>query len=1219
MHKIFHKIHQTIDKNKLLSTVLAFSILILCGFFISKLNFEEDISQIIPRNEKSDLTAKVLQQLSFSDKIVVIIENKSQNTGYELSETADVFLEKIHPLENDYINNIQGKVNDNQMSETYNFVFQNLPVFLEESDYAEIENQISKDSISKKIQDNYNALVSPTSLVMKDFIKKDPLGFSFLGLKKLNSLNMSEGFTLENNYLVSQDGKSLLLFIEPKFGGSETKNNEIFVGKLNQIKDEINKKFSGSTEISYFGAPMIAVANAHQIKKDIQSTVTISVTILLLLLIIYFRKVFTPVIIFIPSIFAVAIALVFLYFLKDQISAISISIGAILLGISVDYSLHILTHFKHNNDAKSLYKNLTKPILMSSVTTAVSFLCLVFVRSEALKDLGIFASVSVLLSSIFALILIPHLYHPKENSTLTKNTILDKIGNYDFEKNKIFLIICGVILFASLFGFQKVQFNQNIAELNFVPEEMKTSEAKLEKLSHLTSKSIYAISYGNTEEEVLEKNEKLFHYLSQKRAENKILSFNSIGQIVLSEKKQQEKINRWNSFWTKEKRQFVLDELVKNGQKLGFKNSAFDEFSLQINQDYEPLKLSDYKNLEALQLSEFLKEDNRFYTLSTLVKLDEKNRDQILSELETNNEILAIDRQQMNENFLGLLKEDFLRLINYSLITIFIILFVFFKRIELALLAMTPIVLTGIVTGGLLYFLGLQLNIFSTIVCTLVFGVGVDFSIFLTKALQKEYTTGEKVLPTYRVSIILAVLTTILSIGTLIFAKHPALHSVASVALIGMFSVLMITFILYPFLFRRLIMKRPEKGVSPVSLRLFLHSTLSFFYYGLGGLIFSFFGQFFVPKAKGNFLLNVKKIIAGFLTSVLYSNPFVKKKVINKSNEVFDKPAIIIANHTSFLDILVIAMTTPKAIYLVNDWVYNSPIFGRLVRAIGFFPVSQGIENGVSKLKEKVDEGYSLMVFPEASRSIDNKVKRFHKGAFFLAEELNLDIVPVYIHGNSEVLPKNDHIIYDGAITVVVGKRLDINDSSLGKSYSEKTKKINAFFREKFDKIRADLENENYFKKILFLSFLYKENEVVNAVKQDFEEHKNAYFDLNKFIGKNEVILHISNDYGQKDVLLTLQEAGRRVFSFNKTEEKRNIAKRNYLLKRRKILYIDHLNGINKKIDVLLISDENTDFEKININVAKIIFFKVDPPKSILTNYSLLFENESVAFYELKK
>lgn len=112
-------------------------------------------------------------------------------------------------------------------------------------------------------------------------------------------------------------------------------------------------------------------------------------TVLLILLIYYFRNFFTPIIVFLPTVFSVLLALLVLYFIKDKISAISLSVGAILIGITIDYALHILTHYKHNNNIEELYKEITQPIILSSATTAVSFLCLVFVRSEALKDLGL--------------------------------------------------------------------------------------------------------------------------------------------------------------------------------------------------------------------------------------------------------------------------------------------------------------------------------------------------------------------------------------------------------------------------------------------------------------------------------------------------------------------------------------------------------------------------------------------------------------------------------------------------------------------------------------------------------------------------------------------------------------------------------------------------------------------------------------------------------------
>lgn len=1215
MHRFFIFLYYLISKNRVLSVIIALGIAVICGFFASKINFEEDINQIIPKNEKSDLTAKVLKQLNFSDKIIVIIENKSREDGFLLSETADTFLKKIEPLKK-YIGDVQGKVNDSEISETFDFVSQNLPLFLDENDYKEIERKLQKDSIAKQVENNYVSLVSPTSLVTKDFIKKDPLGITYLGIKKLNALNISKDFKLEDNYIVTKDGKNLLLFIDPKNKSNDTKGNEAFVNQLNQIKDDINKQFKGKTELSYFGSPVIAVANAQQIKKDIQNTVMISMAVLLILLMYYFRNFFTPIIVFLPTAFSVLLALLILYFIKDKISAISLSVGAILIGITIDYALHILTHYKHNNNIEELYKEITQPIVLSSATTAVSFLCLVFVRSEALKDLGLFAAITVILSSITALIIVPQLYHPKEKEDKHHANFIDRIGSYPYEKNKPLIIGCSIIIIACLFGFRHVGFNEDIGDLNYIPKELKISEAKLQKLSDITSKSIYTISYGDSEEKALARNTRLSSFLEREKQEGKILSYNSIGNVVLSEKDQKQRIKTWNQFWDGDKKSRTVSQLVSSGNQFGFNNSAFDNFNEILNKNYTPLSLRDYEKIKALQISEFLSNENGFYTVSNVVKVDEKKRDTFIKDVEKNHNALAIDRQQMNENFLGLLKRDFGTLINYSLLAIILTIIVFFRNFELTVLTMFPIVLTGIVTAGILYFLGLELNIFSTVVCTLVFGVGDDFSIFLTKAMQKEHTTGKNELPTYRTSIILAVFTTVLSIGSLIFAKHPALHSLALVALIGMFSVIIITSTLYPFWFRLLITNRAKKGLSPITFGLFLRSVISFFYYGLGGFVFSLVGSMFVKRSKGRTLDIIKLILAKFLTSVLYTNPFVKKRVIKNPAEDFSRPAVIIANHTSFLDTLAIAMATHKIIYLVNDWVYESPVFGRLVRALGFFPVSQGIENGMGQLKEKIDQGYSLVVFPEAERSYTNDVKRFHKGAFYLAEQFGLDILPLYIHGNSEVLPKGDFIIYDGSIIVKVGERISKDNASFGKNYSERTKKINAYFRNQFAELRNELEDENYFRKKLFLSYLYKDSEVVKEVKDDFNANKSVYFELNKHIPKNASILHMADDFGQKDILLTLYQAERRIFSFIKDEERRATAKQTYLVKKRKLKYISSIPEIDKKIDILLISDQDFDISTLKELPGTIILLNIPHYELKNSDYLQEFSSEAIKIFK---
>jgi 1-acyl-sn-glycerol-3-phosphate acyltransferase len=1208
MHQYFYAIHLFVNRRKSFSVVLAILILFIFGFFASKIKFEEDITKLIPTNDKADVTAKVLKQLNFADKITVIFKLEKNGSEEDLKEMAATFSDSVAKSCKPYITGIQGKIDEENIQETIDFVYGNLPLFLENKDYETIQNKLQKDSITATVEGNYKSIISPSGFVTKDFILQDPLGISFIALKKLQQLNIGDDFTLDNGFVMTKDKKKLLLFITSNLPSSETKKNTIFAEKLKSIQKNLNQKFKGKTSISYFGSALIAVANANQIKSDIVLTTTIAMITLMLILILFYRKILIPIIIFIPTVFGALFAIAFLYFIKEQISAISLGIGSILLGITIDYSLHILTHYKHNSDVKTLYKDITMPVIMSSSTTAVAFLCLLFVKSDALNDLGIFAAVIVMASAFFSLLIVPHLYKPKENNFEHKKNVIDKLAHFSFHNNKILIGFCVLITIVCCFTFNDVGFNNDLSQLNFVPKEIKAAEKQLEESTSLTSKTIYVASYGKSMEEVLQNNSQLFADLSKEKQNNKILNFSSVGGIMLSQKEQQQKIDQWNSFWDANKKQLLKSQLIAEGSKLGFKPTTYSNFYDHLDFDFKPISAQEYLKIQALQLKEFVTEKNGFYTISTLVKVTPQQRDVFVKSASAKNNLIAIDRQQMNETFFSTLKTDFNSLVNYSFVAVILILFFFFRRIELVIVSCIPIALTGIVTAGIMGVFGIQMNIFSMIVCTLIFGHGVDFSIFMTSALQKEYTTGKNEIAIYRTSIILAVITTILGIGAMIFAQHPALRSISSVSLIGVFAALIITFIFYPILFKLFISNRSKNGNAPFELRSFINGILSFFYYGLGGVLMSLYCLIIMPilpikektKMKG-----FRYVISKFMKSVLYSNPFVDKKVINSFNENFEKPAIIIANHSSFLDTLTIGMLNPKVIYLVNDWVYNSLFFGPIVKKAGFYPVSKGLENGVEHLRQKAKEGYSIIIFPEGTRSESNQIKRFHKGAFYLAEELNLDILPILIHGVSEVLPKGDFIIHDGSITVSVLERITPENISFGKNYAERTKQISSFFKTEFSKIRQEIEGPDYFKKMLIHSYNYKEIEIVKSVKQNLKTNLETYFDLNQHISAKAKILHLANDYGQLDVLLTLQEPQRKIDSYLADEEKRDVAKTNYIAKKRKIRYLENLENISEnQFDAILISDES-----YNDNPEKI----VSKFSSIILIYCLHYKTKLIA------
>lgn len=1217
MHKFFYNIFLQIKANKWLSVLFFILFLVGCAFFSNRLKFEEDITRIIPKDEKNDAMAKVIAQLKFTDKVAVIIEKDKAGTLDDMTAQATDFLDSVQPLSN-YYNDIQGQYDLDNFASTFDFVHQNLPLFLEKEDYKKLEQKLLKDSIASIVESNYKSLITPTGIVSKEFMLKDPLGLTFVALNRLKEKNLTDDFEVYNGFIVTKDHSKLFLFINPKFSGSETEHNTEFVNRLEEIQQHLNPEYSGKSTLSYFGSSFIAVANAKQIKQDIITTVLISMITLMIILIVFYRKIYIPIIIFIPSVFGFFFALALLYFIQGTISAISLSIGAVLLGITIDYSLHIMTHYKHNSDSKTLFREITKPLIMSCTTTAIAFLCLLFVKSDVLKDLGIFAGITVIVSGVFSLLIIPHLYHPKEDAVENNSSIIEKLAFFSFHNNKILIGACVLLIIVSCFTFNNVNFDKDLSKLNYVPTDQKIAEQKLETSSNSISKSLYVVNYGNNVEDVLNQNIALTNKLEQAENKDEILSYNSIQSLVLPTSVQQEKIKDWENFWNLEKVNFVKNEFIKDGKKYGFKEEIYNQFFSIFDKAYQPLKLEDYRAFNPSLFEEFVSQKNGFYTISTLVKLKEESRENFIKQYH-NKETIVIDRKQLNENFLGNLVTDFNNLVNYSFIAVLLILWYFFRRIELVIISAIPIALSGLVTAGLMGLFDIKFNIFSSIVCTLVFGHGVDFSIFMTSALQKEYTTGKDEMPTYRTSILLAVITTILAIGALIFAKHPALKSIASVSLVGVVAALVITFIFYPILFRFFISNRPKKGKSPMTLWLAIQSGIFFIYFGLFGTVTSLILRFLMlilPISKERKYALFGWGMSTFMKSVLMLKPTVVKKIINPNQEDFKKQSIIIANHTSFLDTLAIGMCTPKIVFLVNDWVYKSPIFGRAVKMAGFYPVSNGVENNIEEIKTRIGNEFSLMIFPEGTRSRTNNINRFHKGAFYLAEKLKLDILPIYIHGNSEIIPKGDFLIFDGHIYSIIGKRIAWNDENYGLNYSERTKRISKEFKNNFQEIRDKYEDKNYWKQKLFLSFLYKESEIIQVVKKDFSLNKSVYHQLNNAFTKDEKIVHFSNDFGQIDFLLLMQQFNRKIITFVKEEEKREVAGTNYIIKIRSLEYRPNFDVIDEYMTLLISTDiENIYQETINQFEKIVVLKNRNIDESLFTSFAQQTETNEYTIY----
>ncbi|MFO7615248.1 MAG: MMPL family transporter [Bacteroidales bacterium] len=1132
-------------KNKWLFSLLVVLVIAVLVFLAGRLRFTEDIFKVVPANEKVEQFSRLFSHSAFSDQLVVFITaagdtNASPEELIRFSrEWAETVRIQLMPA---YVSTVRLDVTDTAARQVYDEFYNNLPIFLDEEDFRRMESLTDPEHIREAMRKNYRSLLTPAGFSMKDYITRDPLGLTAPALEKLNALQEDESYRIYQGYLFSADLKHLMIFLKPAHPGTETRENAVMLKKLEEITENIMANHSPAIKTGWFGTAAVSVGNASQIQRDIYLTVGLAMIFLFLFITIYFRNGLVFLAIFLPAVLGGAFSLAMLFLFKGEISAISLGFGAVLLGISIDYALHFLNHVRDEGDVRTTIRDLSKPIILSSLTTAGAFFSLLLVRSEAIRDLGFFAGCSALGAAVFTLVILPQLAHlftrklPRYSfiSRGIRKLASSKPENNRYLRSGILLLTIILIFFAG-----KVKFESDMSRMSYVSDELQENEAVLDRISEYTLRSVYVMSSGENLDGAIRSKEILQTEINSLMEEGLVKKEFSAINLLVPEAVQQERIVRWNAFW-EDRKELVKDVIEQEAAALGFKQNTFNDFYAWLDREFEPKAISEFEILGKTILEPFLITDSNLTAVVTILKVKQEDKPAVYNRLENQDNIFVFDKQFLTSTFIRLLSEDFNRLVILSLSLVFLILLLSFGRIELAIITFIPLFISWIWTLGLMALLGIKLNIFNIVITSFVFGLGIDYGIFTMQGLQQQYQFGRNTLHSYRASIILAAITTLAGLGALIFARHPAMNSMAQAAIVGVFSVWLITWVMAPVLFRWLVYMKDRKRPVPVTFLDFCFSIQSLLIFIIGNILLLIYGiiVFKLLRAKKGILKDWFHY--GMMLStrgLIYSNFISPKAIINRDPKDLRKPAVLIANHQSHVDIALMLMLHPKLLELTNDRVQGNRFFGPLVRMAEFFAVSEGMESLAPKLRENFEQGYSVLIFPEGTRSPDGRIQRFHKGAFYLARELKTDILPVIIHGSGHAYSKGEYFLRVGKATIKFLPRIKYDDARLGEDLLDVSRNFRRYMADEYRKVAQMAETPEYFRGRLIKNYIYR-GPVLEWYLRIKLRLENNYTLFHENLPKEGLITDIGCGYGFMAYMLAFLSSGRKITGIDYDRDK---------------------------------------------------------------------------------
>lgn len=790
---------------------------------VARLGYKEDISDFLPLDGNHQRAMQVYQDISGADRLFAVFQYADTTTADadEMVAAVEAFVAEVERRDTAHtVKQLTAQVDMAQMAEITDFAYANIPYFLTPADYDSIADRLQRPGyIRQQLQEDKRMLMFPAAGLLSENIQRDPLNIFTPTISKLQRSVSGLRYELYDGYIFTPDLQRAIVMLRSPYGSSETENN----GQLIALLDNCGHSallHHPNIRMHLVGGPSIAVGNASQIKADSILSVAIAVVLILILLYYSLRNVRHLLLIAISIGWGWLFAMGCLSLVHDNVSIIVIGISSVIIGIAVNYPLHLIAHLSHTPSVLSTLREIAAPLIVGNITTVGAFLALVPLRSVALRDLGLFSAFLLVGTILFVLVFLPHIVKPGDKP---RHTFINRIGDFSLD-NKPWVVAVVAVL-TVVFGYYSLQttFDANISHINYMTDDQRADMDYFQRMmaSGTEQPKVYSLSTAATLDEALDScSRRMGDYRAMKDA-GWVADVGSCWPFLCSTDEQRQRLERWNSLMETYRSQ-IEASLRQQAKEEGFSADSFDDFFAILDRDYQPQKPSYFAPLlQTVFASNVVKdaESGQYSVVDVLSVNDVSHIERVEAALAQSGGY-GFDIQGMNTAIANHLSDDF-NYIGWACgCIVFFFLWLSFGSLELAALSFLPMAVSWLWILGIMTLCGLQFNIVNVILATFIFGQGDDYTIFMTEGACYEYAYRRKMLSSYKHSIIISALIMFIGIGTLIIARHPALRSLAEVTIAGMFSVVLMAYLFPPLIFRWLVSRHGQYRQRPLSLRL---------------------------------------------------------------------------------------------------------------------------------------------------------------------------------------------------------------------------------------------------------------------------------------------------------------------------------------------------------------------------------------------------------------
>jgi predicted exporter len=760
---------------------VTFLFVLLGALAMAFLDIHEDIQFMIPdRDAVVGQEFSLLQDSPFAKKVVINIRGGA-DLG-QLTAAADALAGSMKPP---YFTRVSTGPGNLFGAEFFSWMLSSIPSLLADNNFEKIPAKIEPEQIRERMRLMYQELVTPEGWIKKELFRNDPLNLSGLLFEQLRFANLLSGMRIENQHFVSQDRKNVLIIAETPINGTDSRESAALMSQLDgQIRASVPKPM----EAFVMAAHRYTATNANAIKQDV-FVVMYSSFAGIVVIIALFLFCWEGLFVLLVPVLALSIAGITGLF-YDHFSAITIGFGSVLLGVTIDFAVQVYFALPGGESKKpAVLDEVTTPIVFGGLTTLACFVVLLFSPLPGLRQVSSFSIVGICAALLISLITFPHLIGVSSRRGIFQKQVWTIRRR---RSGTVIIIFWACLLLLCIWKAQGITFDGDMRSLNLTTPDLKADEISFQKIWGGGGTAML-FAEGHDLDQALEVNDRLFDQLAHHLPSDKIVS---IAPLLPSVSKQHLRQTRWRDFWSEERVSRLKALMDQEGSDAGFSQDAFMPFFDGIGRQLPLLtaELLRSKGLGDMIDGMIIHKDGVVRVLSLVPDTAEVSG-LYQSDLKNIQGVRFVSQTRFGDHLSHLMGKDLFWMILGAVILNFALVYLLYRDITNALLAMVP-GLTGVFAMlGVLGWQGPPLNIFHLLSAILIVGLAVDYGIFIVCKLTGGYThETEK-------AVLVSGLTTMAGFGALILARHPAMHSIGIAVMMGVGAAIPAALMVTPALF----------------------------------------------------------------------------------------------------------------------------------------------------------------------------------------------------------------------------------------------------------------------------------------------------------------------------------------------------------------------------------------------------------------------------------